>query len=198
MVLLRTACLHSQNTPALRRKVRSFTSTTRSTLFTELIHPLTLSAECEWWYSLSPPTHEQTPFTLDPSPFNLHLHPSTFTLHPSPFTLIASPNSHHLLKSRTLPVCGGTPLDGKGGRSIDRALDLLPPYPASLSQLYSLQSVVVPYFCLDPIFLTQLLRPHHSPIPLSICTPSNSESSPLLSHRAGVACEPVPELAGLA
>ena len=48
------------------------------------------------------------------------------------------------------------------------------PYPASLPQLYSLQSVVVPYFCLDPIFLTQLLRLHHSPIPLSICTPSNS------------------------
>ena len=171
------------DTPALRRKVRSSL---------QLLGPLS----------------SQSSYTLLPCPRsvsggNHRVHPRMSRhhspFHPSPFTLIASPNARHLLKSRTLPVCGGgTPLDGTGGRSIDRALDLLPPYPASLSQRYSLQSVVVPYFCLDPIFLTQLLRLHHSPIPLSICTPSNSKSSPLLSHRAGVACEPVPELCGLA
>ena len=68
-----------------------------------IIHPLNTSAER--WYSSNPPTDDLTSFTF---------HSHCFF------------NSNHLLRSRKYSVYGGTPLtplDGKGGRSIDRALD---------------------------------------------------------------------------
>ena len=96
MELLRTACLHFQ-TPCTKEKGPHLTS------LLPIIHPLDTSAER--WYSSNPPTDELTPLHLSLS-LLLQFQPSS------------------LIEKH--PVCGGTPLtplDGKGGRSIDRALD---------------------------------------------------------------------------
>ena len=69
-------------------------------------------------------------------------------------------------------MCGGRPLDGKGGRSIDRALDCyyLPciTFPTIFPPVSSSS-----LFLSRPYLFAQLLL-HRSPIPLSICTPSDS------------------------
>lgn len=141
MVLLRTACLHSQ-TSSTKEKGPQPTVTTRSPFrHTTSYHILRA------WHSSSPPTNEQTPFTF---------HSRCFS------------NSNQLLKSRTTPHLWW-PTTGRERRPEHRPCTRpATPYPASLSQLYSLQSVVVPYFCLDPIFVAQLLTtpsfpPSHYP-----------------------------------